>query len=686
MDAADDVDSKGPSRLGRKRGPVYEHFTLASERGNIKRFKCKHCEKETSQNRKRMEHHLEECPVLQPAPSREPSPLVSSGETTLQPGRKRGAIYEHFVLSAETLKGKRFKCIHCHKETSQNRSRMEHHIAVECAAVDAAAKAAVHRALESSEDVVTSAYSDKIVLALITDNVPWTLLENPFYVAAFGALQPPGTAPLTMAAARSIVLPRLQGALHDAMRRFVENAQCLTLVLDTRADEYTNVVLINEDATAYLLERMAPSMDGATILATVQSYLSSRQATVNVCSNESSAHAIYVTLTGICMGHVSLRHLAALLRHVPAVAAACNAAVRVTSVVASRPELLHAWPHPGQMAIGARSWLEHAVVLKQAIRLQAELGETLLQADDGPLLRLGDTLLAPHVVLSALSAMPGVSSGMVAATWAWSLGAVVHAVGLADDVKAAYTSAIENELVTFGEQHWMAAMVLDPRVHGAGLSPKGRRAAEAAIVELASSRYPTLEPAKLLAGLHAYTTKTGDFGAALHWEAFYVRSPRVFWGRFSDYAELCAVASLVCSYTPLAASIETYMRRAQATSPCIETDASVASLRFAHACPADATAVADAYAVATDVANALPSHNVFRPITELETARNDERWSQDGRPLLEALASVASNSKSTRPGTTPGRFSVDCLDTSVAGCASVQAAMTAYLDLVQTSR
>ncbi|EQC35612.1 hypothetical protein SDRG_06896 [Saprolegnia diclina VS20] len=685
MDAADDVDGKAPSRLGRKRGPVYEHFTLASERGNIKRFKCKHCEKETSQNRKRMESHLEECPVLQPTPSREPPSLPPSTETTLQPGRKRGAIYEHFVLSAETLKGKRFKCVHCKKETSQNRSRMEHHIASECTVVDAAAKAAVHRAAESN-DIVTSAYSDKMVLALITEDVPWTLLENPFYTAALGSLQPPGAGPLTVAAARSIVLPRLQSALHDAMRRFADTAQFLTLVLDTRVDQYTNVVLLNEDATAYQLERMAPSMDGATILATVQSYLSPHHAVVNVCSNDSSAKASYVTLTGTCMGRVSVRHLAALVQHVPSVAAAFDAAARVTAAVASRPELLHAWTHAKHTVIAApRSWLEHAIVLKQAMRLAPN---ELLQGGDGSLLRVADALLAPHVVLSALSAIPGVSSGMLAATFAWSLGAVLHAVGIADDAKAAYASAFGNELETFGELHWMAAMVLDPRVHGAGLSPKGRRVAEAAIVALASSLYPSLEPAKLLAGLHAYTTKSGDFGAALHWDAFYVQSPRLFWDRFSDFAELSAVAHLVCSYTPLTASIETYLRRAQANAPCIETDACIASLRFAHARPVDAAAVAAAYAVATDVANALPSHMVFSPITELEMPRNDERWSKnDGRPLLEALGAVASTCDGTaRGGTQAGRFSIDCLDTSVAGCATVRVAMTTYLDLVKTAR
>ncbi|OQR92324.1 hypothetical protein ACHHYP_03817 [Achlya hypogyna] len=629
-------------RLGRKRGAVYDHYFLSSERGHIKRFKCKHCHKETSQNRKRMEGHLEECPTLLAAAETPAAALPTPARDlpTLQPGRKRGAIYEHFSLSAETLKGKRFKCVHCGKETSQNKMRMEHHLLDECREASVAVKEAFARTASADATEVKvpprinasefNDFEDKMVLALVTGNVPWSFVENPFYQAALRHLQP-AAPPLTAAYIESTVVPRLEHALDEATRAFVISARFLTIVVDACADEYTNIILVNEDGVAKLLSRASPGTDGALAMANVRSFLSSQAvpppAIVNVCDGagwtleRKRLGPMYeVSLSGGCLGLLSMLFLKDLLQTVPSVLVAITSASRFVTSVLQSPTLLAAAQLKSFARAPARvdgpsgsAWVPLGIELKRALRLSQLLVATrdVPERPASEAVATADALLAPFHCLALLTELRGTSSGQCLAAWVWALGTVLLSPSTSETDKRAFADAFTARFEGTSERHWLAALVLDPRVHGAGLSPKGRRVAEAVVLELASTLHPSLDTAAFLSGLASYMDKTGEFADPLHWEPCYVRSPSAFWHRFQDFAELSAVAKLVCGYAPVAASLERHWLRAALPAPPGVAFSSLERLRFAHAPREDVPAALARFQVVVDVHNELPTSLVF---------------------------------------------------------------------------
>ena len=67
------------------------------------------------------------------------------------------------------------------------------------------------------------------------------------------------------------------------------------------------------------------------------------------------------------------------------------------------------------------------------------------------------------------------SGGMILATWAWLTNEVTVSACLDDTDKSRLLDLVQARAAKYLSRHHFIAWMLDPRAHGAGLTPKGRR-------------------------------------------------------------------------------------------------------------------------------------------------------------------------------------------------------------------
>ncbi|KAG2816864.1 hypothetical protein PC116_g17428 [Phytophthora cactorum] len=102
-------------------------------------------------------------------------------------------------------------------------------------------------------------------------------------------------------------------------------------------------------------------------------------------------------------------------------------------------------------------------------------------------------------------------------------------------------------------------MVLDPRVHGAGLSVSGLRRARGITVRVANSLIPNFNENNFIRSYNDYVKQQGDFGEPGVWNPANTSSPMEFWGDYEGdpmHNQLAVVAKTVCSFVPHTCSME----------------------------------------------------------------------------------------------------------------------------------
>lgn len=177
-----------------------------------------------------------------------------------------------------------------------------------------------------------------------------------------------------------------------------------------------------------------------------------------------------------------------------------------------------------------------------------------------------DALLAPFSWAFALSESTAgdVTSAQYVLLWLWLL-ALVHtpvsssSVNLSADQRAALTAYTVASIRAHVDDHQFASILLDPRVHGAGLSATGKRKVKGLVVQTAARVFPSAgyhvggsaARAALLANLGHYAEKTAQFADEIAWEMSAGKPAEVFWKDYTEDArELAKVARATLRFVP----------------------------------------------------------------------------------------------------------------------------------------
>jgi hypothetical protein len=458
-------------------------------------------------------------------------------------------------------------------------------------------------------------FEDKLTTALIATNAPWHLLDNEAFRDAMETLRPASVDFLLSAArARSEVLDRLSDKYDRHCRDVLASSNAVTVAVDTAGDRAggatkTTYVALTESRRAFVLAEggdaaLSPSIpEVLSVLATLPS--TSAGAKLFLCSPSSGAYARArrellrspsslanpFTLTGACMTQQSTLLLHELLLNSLSMEEALDNAVLVADALFALPPMrrrvlggvyaddnvtdedANAFTH-----VSVASWRSIALAVKQATRLEpflrvaisAERSSTPSSPILRQLLEMGASdmawntlrhtsqLLAPLHFLSAMSELQSTSSGQMLALWIWLFGVATRSP-LLDGNADAFVSSFLERLGCYVEEHFIACLVLDPRVHGAGLSASGLRRARGVAVGVAATLVPDFNENNFLRSYNDYMKQQGDFGEPGVWNAVNTCSPMDFWSDYEGdplHSQLAALAKTLCSFVPHTCSLE----------------------------------------------------------------------------------------------------------------------------------
>lgn len=184
-------------------------------------------------------------------------------------------------------------------------------------------------------------------------------------------------------------------------------------------------------------------------------------------------------------------------------------------------------------------------------------------------------LLAPFSWVFALSESDCMTSAQYLLLWLWLLSVVSTSSPsrcLSTDEKEAFIAHTMSVIRQHFGDHQLACMLLDPRVHGAGLSASGKRKVKTLVVHVAERVFAQEEfhiagsstRASLLAHLGHYAEKTAQFADVIAWEMIAGKAPDVFWKDYVDDArELAQVARALVKFVPQTQSAAAYFKLQQ---------------------------------------------------------------------------------------------------------------------------
>ena len=225
------------------------------------------------------------------------------------------------------------------------------------------------------------------------------------------------------------------------------------------------------------------------------------------------------TLVSGCMAHQSNLFLKDLIKRVPIVSESIDHAAKIAAML-SKSVAFHAalcaeinskeGKAVESIAIWvpcATCWYSYGMCLKQVIRILDFIHKTLINEKDKPYYKKSkkikavegivksdnvntnmiqaDKLLSPFNFVTAFSEMDCILSGMIFCLWIWISGLVNETRLIEAESKQSFKEKILKRIRLYGEEHHMVSLLIDPRVHGTGLSSKGRRKVIAMTMQLA---------------------------------------------------------------------------------------------------------------------------------------------------------------------------------------------------------
>ncbi|EGZ14071.1 hypothetical protein PHYSODRAFT_511164 [Phytophthora sojae] len=452
-----------------------------------------------------------------------------------------------------------------------------------------------------------------------------------------------GNLPLTAARARTEVLDRLAQKYDHQCRTSLAASNAVTLAInntgagDSEAkkttyvalDEWRHGFVLAEGngaaASPYVAEVLSalsslPCSNSGTkvfmVTPTSGAYARARQELLRT----SSAPTNPFTLTGVCMTQQTALLLHELIITSLSLEEALDNAVLTADALHVMPSLRErvirevflendSADVEGDASafaqVSVTSWRSIAMAVKQATRLESFLRAAIeqeKQASSTPsailrqLVDVGSSdmawntlrhtaqLLAPLNFLSALSELQSATSGQMLALWIWLFGAASRSPLLDGNSGAISTSFLQRMECYVGE-HFMACLVLDPRVHGAGLSVSGLRRARGVTVRVATALIPGFNENNFIRSYNDYMKQSGDFGEPGVWNAANTANPMEFWGDYEGdplHNQLAIVAKTVCAYVPHTSSIEELWAAHARRSSSSSTEAATAEASQLH--------------------------------------------------------------------------------------------------------
>ncbi|KAG7387007.1 hypothetical protein PHYPSEUDO_014883 [Phytophthora pseudosyringae] len=607
--------SRQKQTAGRKRGPIYEHFEDApSSPGNKqKRMRCVYCHEDTPQISGRLKLHLStKCRQV-------PEDVKTKYEGAV---RLMSNKLERVVANKDEAEAKVDTAAKSEPVATFTPPPAATALKTQTAKLQQSPKVKTSPSTPASMQNKRVAgnlhvFDEKLTAALIATNAPWALLDNADFREAMEILHPASdNFPLSAAHARTEVLDRLAQKYDRDCRDVLSASNGVTLSIkntDVGADgaKKTTYVAVNEWRRAFVLAKgsgdASVSPDVAEVLS-VLSTLPTRSSSVKIflCAPTSGAYSRArqelqrsasaphkpVTLMGSCMTQQTALLLHELVLCSMSLEEALDNAVLAADALDATPSLRQCvlrsvysdTDKVGEDAntfaqVSVTSWRSVAMAVKQATRLEPFLRLAISQESQAstpssaslrPLIDMSGSdmawntlrhtaqLLAPLNFISALSELQTTTSGQLLALWIWLFGAATRSPlldGNSDELAANFMQ----RLGCYVEEHFLACLVLDPRVHGAGLSVSGLRRARSITIRVATSLVPGFNENNFIRSYNEYMKKQGDFGESGVWSAANTSSAMEFWGDYEGdpvHDQLAKVAKTVCSFVPHTCSVE----------------------------------------------------------------------------------------------------------------------------------
>ena len=108
-------------------------------------------------------------------------------------------------------------------------------------------------------------------------------------------------------------------------------------------------------------------------------------------------------------------------------------------------------------------------------------------------MKMAETLLTPFNFAMGITDMDNFSSGLIMVVWIWLLILSKRLPLLMFGSQFGFKTRFLKRIKYYGETHYLVCMILDPRVHGVGLTKLGVRLAIQNAIDLALHLFPEKE-------------------------------------------------------------------------------------------------------------------------------------------------------------------------------------------------
>uniref|UniRef100_A0AAV1UR36 BED-type domain-containing protein n=1 Tax=Peronospora matthiolae TaxID=2874970 RepID=A0AAV1UR36_9STRA len=412
-----------------------------------------------------------------------------------------------------------------------------------------------HQLLEKSSDVDARRVHQKLVLALVVNDVPATILEDEALMEAF-ALAHPGLPWLSVDQAQTTVLQELVDEVTETIEQ--ELATCAVLTLVHRhfkkhgggtatgvASQWCNRWMgVDEHRKVFPLKETYQDVEPSVLIAAneawckycppreeftavVSTYRLSLAPDTVFClccdcprtyqqlrleqmralsistqdadsgSDLASRSTPQQLLVSTCAVRLSLRLRKELLNAFPALIDLLNKALflshSVSKITPLQPQL--------QTLLESSSWDAVPRLVKRMVYLENDIrryqAKVSVPTDEvasfWDKLRIVDTLLTPLSWMLALSETNDTTSAQYVVLWLWLLAIVKSTTSsmLPEQGKESFVSVAMSIIECHVDSHELVCVLLDPRVAGAGFSISGKRRVKSLVVQLAERMFPS---------------------------------------------------------------------------------------------------------------------------------------------------------------------------------------------------
>lgn len=460
---------------------------------------------------------------------------------------------------------------------------------------------------------LTAQAREKLTMALVTDGIAWSFLENQEF-KQFMHLLRPDFIPLSVADIEQHEFPRLHGNAWNEIAFFIESANIITVLFQTEnisvngtSTRQITWSAADQDFRSELLDiQQMPTSDPLEALAQrvtqfLQTIPRNPNALLHFCCEGIDASAGMlrdlvirdrgtsgVTFVGGCMMNQSLLLLKDTIDSLASLDCVIEKCVEIALLYGeamSSPQFSRLGledknpdirkPTPDSL-LSFVECVRQVQCMKDVICEMDEREESNIKfpedkseeaswkiafrsiANDDAFwtsLKSANSILSSFSYLMTLSEIESATSGQLLLCWLYLYYSVNCSSSTSEAEKMAFNEHYVRRMRSFGIQNAVACLILEPHIHGLGLSALGKRKARSIITDVGSLLNPTIKRAHLVEQLLKYLNRERPFDDLDSW-AMMDSMPRLFWMEYTaDLPELASVALAVLGYrsfsTPL---------------------------------------------------------------------------------------------------------------------------------------